>query len=191
MMNCLRMVAPPLLALSLLALPAQAQQITFEGRGSLSFPIGDFGDAADGGAGFAGDVFYNIGPRVSLYGGYQYEMFDCAGCDGDGFTSNGFEAGVKLLFARRAGVLPWARLGGIFNALDFDDGSFDVESDRSLGLQVAVGVDVPLGETLSFSPALRYQAWTADFDTFGGPGFVERDVRTLSLDFGVHVHPGG
>lgn len=187
-MKHLRMIGAPLLALSLAALPADAQQLSFEGRGGLVFPTGDFGDVADGGAGFAADVFYNLNPGVSLFGGFQYEMFDCAGCDGDGFTSNGFEVGAKFIFSRQSGVLPWAKAGAIFNKLNYDEGAVDADSDRSLGLQAAVGVDIPLGETLSFAPALRYQAWTADLGTLLGG---DQDVRTFSLDFGIHVHPGG
>jgi len=190
-MKYLRMIGASLMALSLAVLPANAQDISFEGRGGLAFPTGDFGDAADGGAGFAGDVFLNLNPNVSIYGGYQYEMFDCAGCDGDGFTSSGFEVGAKLLFARESGVLPWAKVGAIFNTLRFEEGAFEAESDRSLGLQAAIGLDIPLGETISFSPALRYQALGADFDAAGGVVTVEEDVRSFSLDFGIHVHPGG
>ncbi len=192
-MKYARMFGAAAAALSLAALPANAQQLSFEGRGALTFPTGDFGDAADGGAAFGGDVLVNLNPSVSLYGGYQYEMFDCDGCDrdDDGFTSNGFEVGAKLLMNRQSGVLPWARVGAVFNQLKYEEGSFEAESDRSVGLQAAVGLDIPLGETLSFSPALRYQAWTADFDVLGETIQTERSVRSLSLDFGIHVHPGG
>lgn len=186
-----RILGAAVAALSLAALPADAQRISFEGRGALGFPVGDFGDAADGGAGFGADVFVNLNPSVSLYGGFQYEMYDCAGCDGDGYTTNGFEAGGKFLFDRESGVLPWAKLGVIFPQLEFEEGTFDADSDRAFGLQAAIGADIPLGETLSFSPALRYQRWTAEFDALDGVAAVEQDVGTLTLDVGLHVHPGG
>lgn len=190
-MKYARMFGAAVAVLSLAALPANAQQISLEGRGALTFPTGDFGDVADGGAAFGGDVFVNLSHSLSIYGGYQYEMFDCAGCDGDGFTSSGFEAGAKFLMNRESGVLPWARVGAIFNKLDYEEGSFEAESDRSIGLQASVGLDIPLGETLSFSPALRYQAWTADFGAIPEVLGSEVDMRSFSLDFGLHVHPGG
>jgi hypothetical protein len=190
-MKYARILGAAAAALSLAALPANAQQISFEGRGALTFPTGDLGDVADGGAGFGADVFVNLNPSVSVYGGFQYEMFDCAGCDGDGFTTNGFEAGAKFLMNRESGVLPWARVGLLYNKADYEEGSVEIESDRSLGLQAAVGLDIPLGETLSFSPALRYQAWTADFGAIPDVLGSEQSMRSFSLDFGLHVHPGG
>lgn len=190
-MKHLDTVAAAVLALSLVAMPVDAQQISFEGRGALTFPTGDFGDRADGDAGFGADVFVNVSPRLSVYGGYQYEMYECAGCDTDGYTANGFEAGAKLLFSREGGILPWAKIGAIFNTLEVEEGLVDAESDRGIGLQAAVGADIPLGETLSFSPALRYQTWSADFDVFGELTEVEVDVSSFALDLGLHVHPGG
>ncbi|HKK91960.1 MAG TPA: outer membrane beta-barrel protein [Longimicrobiales bacterium] len=189
-MKYLHLLGAAAAALSLTALPADAQDVSFEGRGALTFPTGDFGDAAEEGAAFGGDVFVNLNPNVSVYGGYQYEMFDCVGCSGDGFTASGFEAGAKFLLDRESGVLPWARVGAVLNKLDFEEGSFEAESDRSVGLQASVGVDIPLGETISFSPAVRYQAWTVDFETLGGSIAAEQAVRSFSLDFGIHVHPG-
>jgi len=112
----------------------------------------DFGGVVDGDAGVAGNVFYNVNPNVSVYGGYPWEQFD----DGtEGVTSNGFEGSVRLLLPRESGVLPRVRLGATLDKLDIDGGP---QSDRALGFQGSVGLDIPLGEVLSFSPALRDQA---------------------------------
>lgn len=83
-------------------------QVSFEARGSLQSPTGDFGDRAAGDVGLTGDVILNLSPRLSIYGGCGFESFGCDGCPGDnGFDSEGFEAGAKLLFARESRVLPW------------------------------------------------------------------------------------
>lgn len=184
-------IAAAVLAIPLTTMPVDAQRVSFEARGALTFPTGDFGDTADGDAGFGADVFVNFSPRLSVYGGYQYEMYECAGCDDGGYTANGFEAGAKLLFSREGGILPWLKVGAIFNKLELEDGVVIAESDRGIGLQAAVGADIPLGATLSFSPALRYQTWGADFDGFGELTEVEIDVTSFSLDLGLHIHPGG
>ena len=176
-----------------LAAPLAAQnQVSLELRGSLQRPTGDFGDAANGDAGFGGDVFINLNPRLSLYGGYSLENFGCEGCgDDDRFRSKGFEAGAKVLFGQRGAILPWARAGATFHQLEVDNGVIDATSDRKVGFQASVGVDIPLGQVLSFSPALRYQAYQAEFDVIDDAVVAQRDVGFLALDFGLHIHPGG
>ena len=180
-MKYARMIAATVAMFAFAVGGVSAQGVSLEARGGLTFPTGDFGDIADGNAAFGGDVFFNVSPSVSIYGGYQYETFDDGG---DDLSSNGFEAGLKLMAARESGVLPWVKVGGVLNKLE----AGAAESDRALGLQAAIGMDIPLGEVLSFSPALRYQAWTAEFD--GGFIVTEQSVRTFALDFGLHVHPG-
>lgn len=167
-------------------------QISFEARGSLQRPVGDFKNNANGNAGFAGDVFFNVSPQLSLYGGYGVEMFGCDGCSGqDDRTSKGPELGVKLLAASRGGILPWVRVGATLHQLEVNDGALHATSDRRVGIQVSAGLDLPLGQMLSFSPAIRYQAYRAEFPIAGGALVALRDVRFLSLDFGLHIHPAG
>lgn len=175
------------LAALTLAAPQQAQsQVSLEVRGSLQKPVGDFADVADGEAGFGADVFFNVNPRVSVYGGYGIENFGCDGCgEDDGYTSRGFEAGAKFIFTRNAGVLPWARLGATFHELELETNAVSLTSDRKVGFQAALGADIPLGDVLSFSPALRYQAFNPDFGTAGN-----ENVGFLAVDFGLHIHPG-
>lgn len=172
--------------------PAVQAQISLEARGSLQQPTGDFGNDATSEAGLAGTVFFAASPRLSLYGGYGVEMFGCEGCSGDdGFTSKGFEAGAKLNFGRSdANVLPWVKAGATFHKLEVENGALQATSDRKVGIQAAVGLDVPLGRVLSFSPALRYQAYQAEFDVFDDALVAQRDVGFVALDLGLHIHPG-
>lgn len=168
-------------AAAVVVAPAAASaQVSLEVRGGLQKPTGDFGDGVGGDAGFGGDVFFSVSPRLSIYGGYGIEKFD------SDVESSGFEAGAKFIFASPgSGVLPWVRGGAILHKLE-NGGLIQVESDRSLGIQAAAGVDIPLGNVLSFSPAVRYQTYTPDFD-----GLDDGSVSFVSLDFGVHIHPGG
>ncbi|MEQ9399885.1 MAG: outer membrane beta-barrel protein [Longimicrobiales bacterium] len=182
-----------LVAAFAIAAPAAQAQISLEARGSIQNPTGDFGDDATSEAGFAGAVFFNVSPRLSLYGGYGVETFGCEGCnDDDGYQSKGFEGGAKfILTPTPTGVLPWVRAGATFHDLEVESGAFRATSDRKVGFQASAGVDIPLGQVLSFSPALRYQAYTAEFDVISDNIVAERDVAFLALDFGVHIHPGG
>lgn len=147
---------------------------------------------ARGDAGFGGDVIFNVSPALSVYGGYGWDRFGCEGCgDGDWITSRGFEAGAKLILPAESmrAVSPWIRGGIVANKAKVDIGGFETTSDTGLGLQASVGVDVPLGDVLSFSPALRYQRFSADFATIGDFLVASETVSYLSLDFGLHIHP--
>lgn len=175
--------------------PAPAQgQLSLELRGSLNNPVGDFGDAggleANSQAGLGADLIYNATPNLSVYGGWSREMFGCETCTGDdGINSSGFEGGVKLLMNREEGILPWIRGGLIAHKLEVQQEGVEVTSDTGLGFQASAGVDIPLGHVLSFSPAVRYQAYQAEFDVLGDE-FVtaQEDVQQLSLDLALHVH---
>lgn len=175
---------------------AQASRISVELRGSLNKPMGDFGDEAgldaNGEASLGGDIFFNLNRNISLYGGYAREMYGCESCsDDEGLHSSGFEGGVKLLANREEGILPWLRAGIVAHDLTADLGPAEVTSDTGIGFQAAAGVDIPLGEVLSFVPALRYQTFDAEFDVADEDLIVaETTVQQVALDFGLHVHLG-
>lgn len=179
---------------------AAGQGISLELRGSLQKPVGDFDDRADGNAGYGAAAFFSVSPNLSIYGGWAHESFGCeAGCDTDGFESEGFEGGVKFIVTRMGGVLPWIKGGPVYHQLEVesgfddeggDDDDLDFVSDRSLGFQVAVGADIPLGMVLSFSPALRYQKYSTEFELLEDVAAVKRDVGFLALDLGAHIHLG-
>jgi len=185
----------PLLSPSIHAQGRPALEI----RGGLNLPVGDFGDEggvdAESEAGFGADIMVPIHQRLTLYAGAGREMFGCASCDdNDGFTSTGFEGGAKILLSRGEGaVLPWLKVGAIYHKAKFEFEGVEGESDWGLGIQLGGGVDIPLGEVLSFSPALRYQAYTASFEPFGlelESFEIDNDVSFLSLDMGLHIHFG-
>ncbi len=170
------------------ALPA------LEIRGGLNLPVGDFsgspGIDAESEAGFGGDLIVPLNPRLSVYAGAGREMFGCAQCEGDDeFTTTGFEAGGKILFTREGSVLPWVKAGLTYHKAKLKLGAVEGESDWGPGLQVAAGLDIPLGRVLSFSPAVRYQTYNADFHSSGLDLFdLKQDVSFLSLDLGLHIH---
>ncbi|MFO8173564.1 MAG: hypothetical protein R6T96_04720 [Longimicrobiales bacterium] len=184
-----------LLAAFLTPMGAEAQGISLELRGGLNLPVGDFSDEAgveaDSEAGIAADLILPIRETISLYAGFGREWFGCDACEGDdGLNTTGLEAGVKFILpSGELPVLPWIRGGATFHKAEFTLGGVEADSDWGLGYQASVGVDIPLGEVLSFSPALRYQAYTADFDPLGLDFLdIEQDISFLSLDFGFHIH---
>ncbi len=176
---------------------ATAQAVSLELRGGLDRSVSEFRDdggiAARGDAGFGGDVIFSVTPMLSIYGGYGWDRFGCVGCgDADWITSHGFEGGAKLLFAfspLSRTLTPWIRAGVVANKAKVQFAGFETTSDTGLGFQASAGVDVPLGDVLSFSPALRYQRFGADFATLGDILVAKETVSYLSLDFGLHIHP--
>ncbi len=186
------LIAAALVALSTAAVAQPvAAQVSVELRGSLQRPTGDFANDANGDFGLGGDVMFGVSPMISVYGGYGLASFSCDGCsDDEGYKSKGFEAGAKFLFASTRSILPWARAGATLHKLEIQTQGVTATSDRKVGLQASVGLDIPLGETLSFSPAIRYQTWQAEFSILNDAIIAQRDVSFLSLDFGLHIHPG-
>jgi len=170
----------------------QAQNVSLELRGSLTKALGDFGDVATSDAGLGADLIVQTSPNLSIYGGYGRDMFGQeGGGDDDNYNSQGFEAGAKLMAARESGVLPWVRGGVTLHKLTIEDGGAEFESDRNLGFQLGAGVDIPLGEVLTFSPGVRYQNYSAEFDGFVDAFDTEASVSYLTADFGVHIHFAG
>lgn len=187
--------------LTLILLSAQTahaqRRPALEIRGGLNLPTGDFGDEggvdAESEAGFGADLMIPLNPRFTLYAGAGREMFGCASCDdNDGFTSTGLEGGAKILLSRgQSGVLPWLKVGAIYHKARFEFDGVEGESDWGLGFQVGGGVDIPLGEVLSFSPGIRYQRYTATFEPLDLEFFeIDNDVGFLSLDMGLHIQFG-
>lgn len=171
-----------------------AQDVSIEIRGGLNRPISDFrdnGPQARGDAGFGGDVIFNVTPRFSLYGGYGWDRFGCEGCaDGDWITSRGWEGGAKILFSEAGTpVAPWVRGGFVFNQAKVAQGSSEAISDRGTGFQGSFGLDIPLGQVIWFAPAVRYERFPAEFNA-GPITLIDQTVSFLSLDFGLHIHPG-
>ncbi len=164
--------------------------IALEVRGGFNAPFGNFEDrGAEAEVGFGGDVFLNLTPAFSVYGGWGRSQFDCLGCDNaDDLHSSGPELGVKLIAPRRWGVLPWARVGTTYHKLGGTIGAVEFNSDREFGLQASLGADIPLGEVLSLSPAVRVHNWNAPFDGPIDAFSLNQNVRYVSLDLGAHFH---
>jgi hypothetical protein len=175
-----------LLAISGPALSAQAS-ISFDARGSYGIPFGDFSDGTEGDFGFGAGAVLSLSPGFGIYGGWGQDSFQCTSvlCSPDSrLNVLGFEGGVKASFPTPGGVEPWIRAGLTSKKVEFDGESLDFESDRQLGFQGAFGVDFPLGEVLSVSPAIRVNLMSVDDDDF----FDDPGVRYLTFDLGAHIH---
>jgi hypothetical protein len=166
---------------------SQEPMLSVDLRGAYSLPIGDFGDNVESDFGFGLGAVVTLTPSLGVYGGWAKDSFGCdsALCDDDSQVhASGFELGGKLILSGQRRFLPWAKAGLIGHKLELDAGPFEFESDRKYGFQAAVGLDYPLGEVLSVSPALRFNSLSVDDDGF----FEDPGVRYFSFDLGAHIH---
>jgi len=164
-----------------------AQSVSFDARGSYGIPFGDFADATEGDFGFGAGAVLSLTPSFGIYGGWAKDVFRCESvlCNPDSrLNVAGFEGGVKAVFPTQGGIHPWLKVGLTSKVVEFDGVVVNFESDRQLGFQGAFGVDFPLGEVLSVSPALRVNLMSVDDDEF----FDDPGIRYLTFDLGAHIH---
>jgi len=181
--------------------PAQAQTIlplSFEVRGGVVLPQGDFSDGLSTGFTVGGAAHYRIAPMVSLYGGYDYARFntdsdaDFGGADAN-VTDNGFRVGARfdVPLAGMTGISPWLEGGATFNQTSInlsDSGSsVGVDSDRSVGYEVGAGLAFSVAPKISLTPGVRYRSHTADFGDDGSGGDNKVDANYFAVDLGIHI----
>lgn len=182
-----------LLAVPLAVEPAQGQtpsqrdrwdgrNLSVEGRLGVTFPVGDLADAGgESGLAFTADALYNFHPNWSVYAGWGFHDFNCDGCPDD-LASNGPHLGAKYIVDMRGDALPWARAGLLLGeASAFQDGT-DVTSDRTVGLELATGIDYRIGDRISLTPTLWFNYYSAELPV------QDLDMSYFLLDLGVHYH---
>ena len=147
--------------------------LSVEVRGGLAFPTGSF-------AGFEGGLSnaYTLGanarfqvtPMLGIYGGYSFTAFS-RDAGGTGVDVAGPEGGVVASFTGGS-VSPFVKGGVVYHSIDDQHGH---EVERNLGFEVGGGVEIPLGPTISFTPAVSYTAIPSN----------ETDVSHVKADVGM------
>lgn len=163
--------------------------LAVEVRGGAGFPVGDFGDGLEMGWGFEGNAQLQVAPMIAIYAGYdrtEFQGSDDGALDlvDEKVTDQGFSLGGQLSLptAMILGLSPFVRAGAIYHEtkLDFENGSFDRESEKNIGYEVGGGVSIPLGLVVSFTPAVRYRSYAPEWD-----GGSEEDVSYVMADLGM------
>jgi hypothetical protein len=177
------------------ALQAQdrAAPVTLGVRGGYTFPVGALNDlGAQSDFGYGAQVTLGISPSFGIYGGWGSDVFHCEACTGrEEVVASGVELGGKFIVPDRDRAHPWVKGGLLASRSLLRTGTSRFESSRNVGFQAAVGLDAPLGEMISFSPSIRFQSFTSEFDGVDGPfaGFQPRtDFRYFSFDLALQLH---
>jgi len=183
-----------------LAAPAHAQlpnvtPFSFEVRGGLAFPTGDFaeededGEGVESGISYGANATFHFMPMLGIYAGYTRSDFG-AGDDSD-ITDEGFGAGLRLAIPTPLiPIDPYIKAGAVYNTLELSgsDGGvpLSLESDRSLGFEVGAGIGIGLGPKLSLTPQVTYTKYSPKFDN----SLVEElvpDVSHIRVDVGLRL----
>lgn len=187
-----------LVAAAAFAVPAHAQlpnftPFSFEVRGGLVVPTGDFGESEEdvgsieAGYTVGANATYHFIPLVGIYAGYTLNRFGVEGLDELDVTDQGFSAGLRLAVPTPLiPIDPYVKAGLVYNSLSFtlegDDEEF-IDSDNSLGFEVGAGVGVGLGPKLSFTPQVTYTSYEPKYDG-------ENDdfkVQHVRVDVGLRI----
>lgn len=153
---------------------AEAQgPLSVEVRGGFAFPTGSFADF-EGGLSNAYTVGANarfqVTPMLGIYGGYSFTAFS-RDAGGTGVDVAGPEGGVIASFAGGS-LSPFVKGGVVYQTIDDQHGH---ELERNLGFEVGGGVEIPLGRTISFTPAVSYTSIPSN----------ETDVSHVKADVGM------
>ena len=202
-MTIRKLLFPALLLGAALAQPARAQTIlplSFEARGGVALPTGDFADGAGTGFNVGATVHYRVAPMVSVYAGYEYASFSVDDLDDEEFegvdanwSDQGFRAGARFevpLAGAMTGLQPWVEGGATLyqtsiHASDSNT-SIDIDADRKVGFEVGAGFNFAVAPKISLSPGVRYHSHKAEFD-FGDGDVGEADINYFTIDLGIHI----
>lgn len=174
------MVAAGLFALLMtFAGEADAQvRLAAEGRAGVTFPQGDLSDAgAETGLSVGAEVQMTFQPNLTAYLGLHRHAFTCDDeCTrglGDSPTSTGLALGLKYIVHSPGDAFLWGRGGLVANTLD------DRSSDREIGFELGVGVDMPIAPQLHLVPNIGF---------IGHSGGNDFSARFFTLGVGLHYH---
>lgn len=168
-----------LVAAAAFAVPAHAQlpnvtPFSFEVRGGLVFPSGDFGEteddvgAVESGITYGANATFHFMPMLGVYAGYTRNQFGVEGLDELDVIDQGFSGGLRVAIPTPLiPIDPYFKAGVVYNQLSFEfDGSGEefTDSDRSLGFEVGAGIGIGLGPKLSFTPQVTYTRYEPKYD---------------------------
>ena len=187
-----------LVAAATFAAPAHAQlpnvtPFSFEVRGGLAFPTGDFGEtdedvgSIENGITYGANATFHFMPMLGIYAGYTRSQFGVEALDELEVIDQGFSGGLRVAVPTPLiPIDPYVKVGAVYNQLSFDfDGSGEefTDSDRSLGFEVGAGIGIGLGPKLSFTPQVTYTRYEPKYDGEGDDFKVEH----FRVDVGLRL----
>lgn len=157
------------LVAAVFAAPAHAQlpnatPFSFEVRGGLAFPIGDFGEGIGSGTTVGGNATFHFTPRLGIYGAFTRNEFGADIERVESFKDQGFSGGVRVTIPTPLiPIDPYVKVGAALHQLDRPNiTAADADPERGLGFEVGAGAGIGLGPKLSFTPQVTYTRYDVD-----------------------------
>ncbi len=180
-----------LLGLTTRDLAAQ-QSWAFEGRLNVDVPTQELaGEDLGTGLGFGGTLHYRFLPHLGVYGGWDWAHFNpdnsFAGADVD-LEETGYSFGLRFehpFAGEEGGTAWWARAGGTYAHLEFEDRDGDLITDtgHGLGWEVAGGIAYGFRPSWMVNPGVRFRSLSRDVTIGNTTRSV--DLSYLALEVGI------
>ncbi len=141
----------------------------FELNGGASFAISEPDDTHFlPGFGFEGVLHYTFTKNFGIYAGWGYnDLFadkSFLGTDKD-FEETGYIVGIQYMHPlENTSIKPFLRTGILYNHIEIEDndGNIIKDSGHGVGIQIATGVDIPLGSNWHLSPGIKVNCLSRD-----------------------------
>ena len=180
--------------LVVLSLPSMAQEngkrFGFEFSTGASFATGELsGTSLNAGLGFEGIFHYRFMPHTGIYAGWGWNRMGAdksfAGNDVC-FEETGYVFGLQ--FKHPFGQAPmsyYLRAAGLYNHIETENsnGTIINDSGHGFGLQLAGGLELPIGSSWSLTPGLKFNSLARESEYEG----LSRDLNYNYLSVRVGI----
>ena len=159
-------------------------------NGGPSFATKKLGDAdLKTGMGFEGIFHYRFMPHLGIYTGWGWNGFSSkksfAGTNTD-FDETGYVLGLQFCHPiEKSSISYYLRMGALYNHIELENEEGDNLGDtgHGFGLQLAGGIDLPLGSNWSLTPGVKFNYLSGDIEISGTTSQI--DLNYWSLRVGI------
>ncbi len=158
--------------------------------GGATFPTQDVGETELGtGLGLEALVGYRFMPHLEGYAGWDYHHFgadESATGDDVDTEETGYAFGLRFVHPIGESALSYvARAGATYNHIEMenDDGDIIADSGHGLGWEAGVGLDIPIGDSWSVVPMVRYRSLSREIEIEDEATDV--DLTYVATDLGI------
>lgn len=159
-------------------------------RSGANFTTTKFGDSnLKTGYGFEGTIAYEFLPNLAIYTGWGWNkfntnrLFTLSNID---IVETGYKAGLQITAPIGTSNLKYLLAGGgVYNHLEVEnsEGKMTDDSGYGYGWEAEGGIVIPLGNSFSLTPTIRYHALTRDLKNGNLP--TEVNLSYISMGLGL------
>ena len=158
-------------------------------RSGANFTTTKLGDSdLKTGYGFEGTIAYKFLPNLGIYTGWGWNkfntnrLFTLSNID---IVETGYRAGLQMTAPIGTSNLKYLLAGGgVYNHLEVEnaEGKMTDDSGHGYGWEAEGGIVIPLGNSFSLTPTVRYHALTRDLKNGNLPTEVKLNYVSTGLE---------